>query len=225
MIADKPSCSFGSSIGVTREALLFGTARSLSPTVYCRFPSDRNISSTLPHSAQTFYALSRGETRRDETRLSIIDSISEQHSRQARSSVVRPSSCAVRPSSCALHSVSRGRISIESFSSPSIVASLLYGASPIDPALKPGTSAHPSPNLSRFDFPSADRSGASPSAGANIERQFSPVLPQLRTFGKTSEASYPDYKDRFSGLVSVSTSLPGLAALASVASAPTSNLR
>lgn len=97
------------------------------------------------------------------------------------------------------------------------MASILYRASPIDPALKPASSA-PTPDLARFDSPS-DISAASPPTGTDIPKPFSSALPDLGSIGKF------DYRDNFPDSVSVSTSLPGLAALASVASAPTSNLR
>lgn len=97
------------------------------------------------------------------------------------------------------------------------MASILYRASPIDPALKAASSA-PTPDLARFDSPS-DISAASPPTGTDIPKPFSSALPDLGSIGKF------DYRDNFPDSVSVSTSLPGLAALASVASAPTSNLR
>lgn len=210
----KPSRSFGSaifprSIGSAREALLC----SAPPVTFTYHPF------SLPTRPEHIECVpsSPSVVSLVVSRIS-IDSIPEHRVRQARPSVC--SSVLV-----CLHSVSHGRISIESFLSPSIVASLVYGASPIDPTLKPGSPAHQSPDLSRLDPPSADISATSHSAGADTERQFSPVLPHLRSFGKTSDGSNSDYKDTFAGLVSVSTSLPGLAALASVASAPTSNLR
>lgn len=106
--------------------------------------------------------------------------------------------------------------------SPSIVASILYRASPIDPALKPASSAHQNPDLARFDSSPDDTSAVAPSASADIPKRFSPALPDLGSIGKVSSS---EYKGTFPDSVSVSTSLPGLAALASVASAPTSNLR
>lgn len=96
------------------------------------------------------------------------------------------------------------------------MASILYRASPIDPALKPASSTQ-TPDLVRFDSPS-DVS-TSPPTGSDIPKPFSPALPDLNSIGKF------DFRDNFPDSVSVSTSLPGLAALASVASAPTSNLR
>lgn len=108
-------------------------------------------------------------------------------------------------------------------SSLSIVASILYPASPIDPALKSTSSTHQTPELSRFDSPSAD-SAAQPSSstGADTHRPFSSTLSDLSSIGKINSA---EYEDGFSSSVSGGTSLPALAALASVASAPTSNLR
>lgn len=103
------------------------------------------------------------------------------------------------------------------------MASILFPASPIDPALKPASSAHQTPELSRFDSPSVDPSiPRPPSTDDETPKRFSPVLPELSSIGKFPSS---DYRDNFPGSVSLSTSLPGLAALASVASAPTSNLR
>lgn len=102
------------------------------------------------------------------------------------------------------------------------MASILYRASPIDPALKPASSPHQTPDLARFDSSPDDSSAVAPSASADIPKRFSPALPDLGSIGKVSSS---EYKDTFPDSVSVSTSLPGLAALASVASAPTSNLR
>ncbi|KAJ5595986.1 GATA type zinc finger protein asd-4 [Penicillium hetheringtonii] len=113
-----------------------------------------------------------------------------------------------------------GRISINSSHSPSIVASILYPASPIDPALKSASSAHQTSDLPRYDSPS-DTAQPPPTSETESKR-FSPALPEVGSIGKSQGS---DYKDDFPGSVSVSTSLPGLAALASVASAPTSNLR
>lgn len=123
------------------------------------------------------------------------------------------------------NSVSRGRISIDCSPLPSIVASILYRASPIDPAIKPASSAHQtSPSLSRFDSPSADSSITRPPSSTDTDnpKRYSPALPDLSRIGKLHSS---DYRENFPGSVSVSASLPGLAALASVASAPTSNLR
>lgn len=135
-----------------------------------------------------------------------------------------PSSLPLFPQTpLSFNSVARGRISIDCLSSPSIVASILFPASPIDPALKPASSAHQTPELSRFDSPSVDPSiPRPPSTDDDIPKRFSPVLPELSSIGKFPSS---DYRDNFPGSVSLSTSLPGLAALASVASAPTSNLR
>ncbi|KAJ5539472.1 GATA type zinc finger protein asd-4 [Penicillium frequentans] len=105
--------------------------------------------------------------------------------------------------------------------SSSIVASILYRAAPIDPALKPGSPPHQSSELSRFESPSAD-TPASQSTDTDLPKSFSPVLPDLSGIGKYNNS---EYRESFPGSVSVSASLPGLAALASVASAPTSNLR
>ncbi|KAJ5349137.1 uncharacterized protein N7506_002390, partial [Penicillium brevicompactum] len=94
------------------------------------------------------------------------------------------------------------------------LASTLYRASPIDPALKPGSSPE------EGDFPydlSVETSTRQPSSGS---APFSTNLPDIKSvtkFGSIDSDGYPGS--------SVSTSLPGLAALASVASAPTSNLR
>ncbi|KAJ5452750.1 transcriptional regulator family: GATA type zinc finger, partial [Penicillium cf. griseofulvum] len=98
--------------------------------------------------------------------------------------------------------------------SPSTVASTLYRASPIDPALKSRASQE-------REFPydlSADSSSARHASNGSIP--FSTTLPDIKSvtkFGSGESDGYPGS--------SVSTSLPGLAALASVASAPTSNLR
>lgn len=100
------------------------------------------------------------------------------------------------------------------------MASILYRASPIDPALKPG-SVHPTSDLANYDSPSAEPSATRSPTSEDNPKQFSPVLPEL----SGDKFSSPEYKDGFPGSTSVSTSLPGLAALASVASAPTSNLR
>lgn len=105
--------------------------------------------------------------------------------------------------------------------SSSIVASILYRAAPIDPALKPGSPPHQASELSRFESPSAD-TPASQSTDTDLPKSFSPVLPDLSGIGKYNSS---EYRESFPGSVSVSASLPGLAALASVASAPTSNLR
>lgn len=98
------------------------------------------------------------------------------------------------------------------------MASILYPASPIDPALKSASSAHQTSDLPRYDSPSDTTQ--QPSSETNPKR-FSPSLPDLGNIGKFQGS---DYKDDFAS-ASVSHSLPGLAALASVASAPTSNLR
>lgn len=101
------------------------------------------------------------------------------------------------------------------------MASILYRAAPIDPALKPGSPPHRSSELSRFESPNAD-TPASQSTDTDLPKSFSPVLPDLSGIGKYNGS---EYRESFPGSVSVSASLPGLAALASVASAPTSNLR
>ncbi|KAJ5991418.1 hypothetical protein N7499_003834 [Penicillium canescens] len=104
-----------------------------------------------------------------------------------------------------------GRISIDTRLPTSTVASILYRASPIDPALKPG-----SPQVREFpyDSPSEASTTRQPSNGSI---PFSTTLPDIKSVTKF-ESDYPSSS-------TVSTSLPGLAALASVASAPTSNLR
>lgn len=94
------------------------------------------------------------------------------------------------------------------------MASTLYRASPIDPALKSG-----SPQEREFPYDlSAENSSARHASNGSIP--FSTTLPDIKSvtkFGSGESDGYPGS--------SVSTSLPGLAALASVASAPTSNLR
>lgn len=121
-----------------------------------------------------------------------------------------------------LHSVTHGRIPIESSISPSIVASILYRASPLDPALKPASIAHQSSDTSRFEPPSVETSASVPSTGTDTTKAFSPTLPDPSSIGRSFSA---ENKDSFPGSISAGSSLPALAALASVASAPTSNLR
>ncbi|CAI7657054.1 unnamed protein product [Penicillium glandicola] len=96
---------------------------------------------------------------------------------------------------------------------PSTVASTLYRASPIDPALKSG-----SPQEREFPYDLSENSSARHPSNGSIP--FSTTLPDIKSVTKFG----PGESDGYPGS-SVSTSLPGLAALASVASAPTSNLR
>lgn len=94
------------------------------------------------------------------------------------------------------------------------MASTLYRASPIDPALKSG-----SPQEREFPYDlSAENSSARHASNGSIP--FSTTLPDIKSVTKFSSGESDGYPGS-----SVSTSLPGLAALASVASAPTSNLR
>ena len=104
------------------------------------------------------------------------------------------------------------------------MASILYPASPIDPALKPASPAHQTPELSSLEPPLAESSAVHPSQAIAEEshKHFSPTLPDL---GGLDKLDGSEFKDNFPGSVSGGTSLPALAALASVASAPTSNLR
>lgn len=113
-----------------------------------------------------------------------------------------------------LYNSAQGRISIDTSPFPSTVASTLYRASPIDPALKPGTS--PDGDFP-YDLPVNTSATRQPSSGSV---SFPTTLPDIKSVARFGQGD----SDGYTGS-SVSTSLPGLAALASVASAPTSNLR
>lgn len=131
------------------------------------------------------------------------------------------------------HSVAIGRISTISSNTASTVASVLFRASPIDPALHSTSSAPKSRELSDYN------STASPVDPQSVSRQTitSPVTGISSTVAASTEysGSLPDLgsgvksngngSGGFPGCSSIPQSLPGLSALASVASAPTSNLR
>ncbi|KAF5867001.1 hypothetical protein ETB97_006846 [Aspergillus alliaceus] len=113
---------------------------------------------------------------------------------------------------------------------PFTVASLLFRASPIDPALHP-----PSPstsqshdlkynNSSTIDSPSASRQSTTDAvaSASSASSQYFGTLPEFGSLDK-SPGSSDSNGGSFPG--SLGPSLSGLSALASVASAPTSNLR
>ncbi|KAI9369458.1 hypothetical protein BJX61DRAFT_545554 [Aspergillus egyptiacus] len=113
-------------------------------------------------------------------------------------------------------------------STTSTVASLLFRASPIDPALRP-----PSPsNDQSNDLPynpsssSAEIQSAADTAQvvSSASSQYSSTLPELASSSlERSPEETAIGSSAFSS--SLGPSLPGLSVLASVASAPTSNLR
>jgi hypothetical protein len=108
------------------------------------------------------------------------------------------------------------------------VASLLFRASPIDPALRP-----PSPSNSQSTDPIYKHSSSSVDSQSvtdtaqgtsSASSQYSTTLPELAS---SSLEKSPEEGTGVVGAFSTSLgpSLPGLSVLASVASAPTSNLR
>lgn len=112
------------------------------------------------------------------------------------------------------------------------MASVLYRASPIDTSLHPPSPSSESHDLSSYnnattssiDTPPVSRQTATGTEGAYSTSQPSDALPDLGGVDKFGNHSGNGGSD-FSGHGSIGPSLPGLSALASVASAPTSNLR
>ena len=108
------------------------------------------------------------------------------------------------------------------------MASVLYRASPIDTSLHPPSSTPQSHDLSSYNNPisAIDRQATSRRAGPGVidgtypTLQSSEALPDLGDIEKFGHGN-----SDISGANSFGSSLPGLSALASVASAPTSNLR
>ncbi|KAA8644153.1 putative GATA transcription factor (AreB) [Aspergillus tanneri] len=112
------------------------------------------------------------------------------------------------------------------------MASLLFRASPIDPALRP-----PSPSTSPSHEPSYNHSSSSvdstsaqsttdAAAGASSASSQYSALPDFVSLDKSNHSPSSSSNGNSSGFPSsLGPSLPGLSALASVASAPTSNLR
>lgn len=131
----------------------------------------------------------------------------------------------------ALNSVNPGRICRGFFTIPFTVASLLFRASPIDPALRPTSpSASQSHDLkynnttSSIDSPSASRQSTTDAvaSASSASSQYFGALPEFGSLDKSPDSSDSNGSS-FPG--SLGPSLSGLSALASVASAPTSNLR
>lgn len=133
------------------------------------------------------------------------------------------------------HSVAIGRISTISPNTASTVASVLFRASPIDPALHSTPSSAPKSHelsdynstVSPVDPQSVSRQTiTSPATGISstvaASTEYSGSLPDL---GSGVKSNGGDGSGGFPGCSSIPQSLPGLSALASVASAPTSNLR
>ncbi|KAK6826670.1 hypothetical protein RU639_004773 [Aspergillus parasiticus] len=123
------------------------------------------------------------------------------------------------------------RISRGFFTIPFTVASLLFRASPIDPALRPTSpSASQSHDLkynnttSSIDSPSASRQSTTDAvaSASSASSQYFGALPEFGSLDKSPDSSDSNGSS-FPG--SLGPSLSGLSALASVASAPTSNLR
>ncbi|UDD61914.1 hypothetical protein AFCA_009251 [Aspergillus flavus] len=117
------------------------------------------------------------------------------------------------------------------FTIPFTVASLLFRASPIDPALRPTSpSASQSHDLkynnttSSIDSPSASRQSTTDAvaSASSASSQYFGALPEFGSLDKSPDSSDSNGSS-FPG--SLGPSLSGLSALASVASAPTSNLR
>ncbi|KAL4898056.1 hypothetical protein BDV59DRAFT_198297 [Aspergillus ambiguus] len=112
------------------------------------------------------------------------------------------------------------------------LASLLFRASPIDPALRPPSpSAAPSHGLkyppnSSSESQSASRQSTTTDAAvapSSVSSQYSGTLPEFAAIDKSTGSPGHNHSNGFPS--SLESSLPGLSALASVASAPTSNLR
>lgn len=126
-----------------------------------------------------------------------------------------------------VNSVVSGRIFSPFFSPTSTVASILFRASPIDPALRPpspsASQTHELPNYSQssIDSEAASRQPLTDAAVgvSSTASHFSGALPEVGGIDSHSHSS-----NGFESS-SLGPSLPGLSALASVASAPTSNLR
>ncbi|KAJ9241589.1 transcriptional regulator family: GATA type zinc finger [Paecilomyces variotii] len=138
------------------------------------------------------------------------------------------------PTSLVDHRDLRG-LDIITFTTASTVAPLIFRASPIDPTLHPPSSSPAqSRDLSAYstkpasiDERSSPRASTAAAAGISRPSSTSPSSNALQpgednrsSFGSGSGSDHntPDH-------LSISPSLPGLSALASVASAPTSQLR
>lgn len=127
-----------------------------------------------------------------------------------------------------VNSVISGRISSPSPSTTSTVASILFRASPIDPALRPSSPSasqtHELPNYSQSSSIDSEAASRQPLTDAvagvsSTASHFSGALPEIGGIDNSNHTS-----NGFESS-SLGPSLPGLSALASVASAPTSNLR
>ncbi|GAT26421.1 pH response protein PalF [Aspergillus luchuensis] len=115
----------------------------------------------------------------------------------------------------------------------STVASLLFRASPIDPALRPPSPSNSQSQDSNYKHtssstdsqPGSRQSTTDTGAGASsASSQYSGTLPEASSLDKYTHS--PSSSSNGSAFPSsLGPSLPGLSALASVASAPTSNLR
>jgi hypothetical protein len=116
------------------------------------------------------------------------------------------------------------------------VASILFRASPIDPALHPSSPPAPQTHdLASYNrTTSIDDQSTSQQPGADAIAGASPRFSQLDDIGTDlcclEQSNYSldtcnGIGSGFPGPNSLGPSLPGLSALASVASAPTSNLR
>ena len=113
------------------------------------------------------------------------------------------------------------------------MASILFRASPIDPALRPPSpSASQSHDLSNYNHSSTSIDSQSVShrpvtdaatGASSTSSQFSGAFPDVGSIDKPIHSPGPNSNGFESS--SLGPSLPGLSALASVASAPTSNLR
>ncbi|KAL4920193.1 hypothetical protein BDW62DRAFT_216417 [Aspergillus aurantiobrunneus] len=124
--------------------------------------------------------------------------------------------------------VSRARVSSSFPATTSIVASLLFRASPIDPALRPPSPSNSQSNDLAYN-PSSSSVESQPATDtaqrvSSASSQFSTTLPDLASSSlEKSPEEGTSGASAFSS--SLGPSLPGLSVLASVASAPTSNLR
>ncbi|KAK1143523.1 GATA zinc finger protein 3 [Aspergillus melleus] len=104
-----------------------------------------------------------------------------------------------------------------------VASSLLFRASPIDPALRPPSPSNdPNYNQSSSAESNSRQSTTDAAAGASsASSQASGTVPEFNSLDKSNHS--PGSSGGFPS--SLGPSLPGLSALASVASAPTSNLR
>lgn len=107
------------------------------------------------------------------------------------------------------------------------MASLLFRASPIDPALRPPSPSNSQSNDLAFNPSSSSVESQSATDTAqgvsSASSQYSTTLPDLASSSLERSSEGTNGANAFSN--SLEPSLPGLSVLASVASAPTSNLR